>query len=95
MEVVYISVYYPFLVNYNKVCGQVRGYQYGSPDGAGPNLGNGIKLNTEIDQIYVDGVSITYDENPHKHIWTYMGSAFEQTSNIRPYVCPSHTKYNQ
>ena len=53
------SVYYPSPVNYTKVCGQIRGYQYGSPDGAGPNLGNWTKPNTEIDQVYVDGVSIT------------------------------------
>ena len=89
------SVYYSSLVNYSKVCGQVRGYQYGSPDGAGPNLGSGIVPNTEIDQVYVDGVSITYDDNPRKHIWTYMGGGNEQTSFINSHVCPCHTKYYQ
>ena len=89
------SVYYSSLVNYTNVCGQVRGYQYGSPDGAGPILGDGIKPNTEIDQVYVDGVSITYGGNPRKHIWTYMGSVHEQISRISPYVCPCNTKYNQ
>ena len=52
------SVYYSSLANYTKLCGQVRGYQYGSPDGVGPKLGSGINPNTEIDQVYVDGVSI-------------------------------------
>ena len=88
------SVYYPSNVNYIKVCGQVRGYQYGSPNGAGPKLG-GSKSYTDIDEVYVDGVSITYGENPRKHVWTYMGSKFEQTSDISPYVCPCHTQYNQ
>ena len=87
------SVYYPSPVNYTKVCGQVRGYQYGSPDGAGPNLGGGIIPNTEIDQIYVDGVSITYGENPRKHIWTYIGSVYEQVNYKDVYICPCNTQY--
>ena len=33
------SVYYPSQVNYTKVCGQVRGYQYGSPDRTAASLG--------------------------------------------------------
>ena len=89
------SVYYPSPVYYTKVCGQVRGYQYGSPDGVGPNLGGGINPNTEIDQVYVDGVSITYGDNSRNHIWTYMGGGYEQTSFINPFVCPCHTQYDQ
>ena len=88
------SVYYPSLVNYNKVCGQVRGYQYGSPDGVGPKLG-GDKSYTEIDQVYVDGVSITYGDNPRKHVWTYVGGVLEQINIFTPHVCPCHTNYNQ
>ena len=92
------SVYNPSLVNYTKVCGRVRGYQYGSPDGVGPRLGGNVTYdynNTEIDQVYVDGLSITYGENPRKYIWTYMGSSYEQTSGIFPFVCPCHTQYDQ
>ena len=82
------SVYYPSLVNYNKVCGQVRGYHYGSPDGTGPFLGGQPAQNLTIDEIYVDGVSIAYDFNPRKHLWTYIGGLFEKANTIRNEVCP-------
>ena len=51
-------------LSYYKVCGQVRGYQFNSPDAFVP-LGRGI------DSFYVDGISITYGKNPRKHLWTY------------------------
>ena len=58
-------------VIYNKVCGQVIGHQYGSPDGFPPDLGGYVLVNNpNIDNIYVNGVSITYDSNPRKHVWT-------------------------
>ena len=44
---------------------------------------------------YVDGVSITYDVNPRKHIWTYMGNLYEQVNSITSDVCPCHTQYDQ
>ena len=47
--------------HYSKVCGQLRGYQYHSPDGFGQGSNN-------IESYYVDGVSITYSSNPRKHI---------------------------
>ena len=47
-------------VIYNKVCGQVIGYRYGSPDGFPPGLGGRYLYNPNIDNIYADGVSITY-----------------------------------
>ena len=42
------------------------GYQYGSPDGFPPGLGDRYLYNPNIDNIYVDGVS---GSNPHKHVW--------------------------
>ena len=68
-------------IHYNKVCGQLRGYQYRSPDAFGINSNN-------IDSCYVDGISITYGSNPRKHIWTYAGGL---TSDNMPYPelrCP-------
>ena len=47
-------------VIFNKVCGRVIGYQYGSIDGFPPDLGGGYLYNPNIDHNYVDGVSITY-----------------------------------
>ena len=52
-------------LNYTKVCGQVRGYQYRSPD----YFGMGIN---DTDSYYDDGVSITYSSNPRQRIWTYL-----------------------
>ena len=88
------SVYYPSPVSYTKVCGQVRGYQYGSPDGTAPNLGLEPIRNRTIDELYVDGVSITFDVNPHKHIWTYTGSLYEQVSGATSHVCLCHAQYD-
>ena len=49
----------------------MRGYQYVSPDGFPSNIGSRVLVhNPNIDNIYVDGVSITYGSNPRKHVWT-------------------------
>ena len=52
-----------YSIKYTRICGQVRGYQYRSPDAF--NTGT-----SDIDSYYVDGVSITYASNPREHIWT-------------------------
>ena len=77
-------------VIYNKVCGQVIGYQYGSPDGFPPDLGGGVFVhNPNIDNIYVDGVSITYGSNPRKHIWTLAMGLYEYSACVQ--CCPCNT----
>ena len=48
---------------YHRVCGKARGYQKGNPTGV-------FRLSREIDQNYIDGLSITYG-SPRQHIWTY------------------------
>ena len=48
-------------IHYNKVCGQLRGYQYQFPDAFG-------NYNYNIDSCYVDGISITYGSSPRKHL---------------------------
>ena len=50
-------------LNYTKVCGQIRGYQFGVPDAFNTGTSN-------IDSYYVNGVSISYGSNPRQHIWT-------------------------
>ena len=58
----YSKIFSTHNINYNKVCGQVRGYQYYAADGFhGPK---------DIDSYYVDGISITHG-SPRKHLWTY------------------------
>ena len=60
-------------LTYSQVCGYVRGYQYGSMDCFNIDY-NGIS------DIYVDGVSITYN-NPPCHLWTY--AAGLQEANLQ------------
>ena len=67
--------YSSFGLNYTKVCGQVRGYQYGHTDAftTGTN---------DINSYYVDGVSITQGL-PRQHVWTYAAGNGENS-----YHCP-------
>ena len=63
---------------YRRVCGRVVGYQFGSPDGFLP--GN-------IDQIYVEGVSITRG-SPREHVWTYAAGVTESGREHTNSNCP-------
>ena len=62
------TVFSTLELNYSQVCGQLRGYQRGTPNAFHPYYAN---LSLTIDSVYVDGVSITYGSAPRKHIWTY------------------------
>ena len=55
-------------LSYSRVCGRLRGYQYGGTDAFNASI---IEHYTSVDSNYVDGVSITYGSNPRKHVWTY------------------------
>ena len=61
-------------IKYNQVCGKIKGYQHGSTDA----FSAGSRLMLNIDQNYVDGVSLTHGGNPRKHIWTFASSNSEQ-----------------
>ena len=66
-------------IGYSKVCGQLRGYQYRSPDAFHGN---------NIESCYVDGISITHGSMPRKHIWTYAGGL---TSDNVGGCCPCNS----
>ena len=55
-------------LSYSQVCGQLRGYQRGTPDAFYNSL---VGTPKTIDDEYVEGVSITYGSPSRKHIWTY------------------------
>ena len=76
---------FPTLVEYSRVCGRVRGYQY-----RGPLAFYSYNVNTSltIDDNYVDGVSITYGSAPRKHLWTYAGGPHDYLSYFLNYDCP-------
>ena len=71
-------------VQYQQVCGRVKGYQFKSPD-AFERLLN-CPAPCTIDKPYVDGVSITHGASPRKHIWTYAAGVYENTTDIT--TCP-------
>ena len=71
-------------IKYYKVCGQLRGYQYGHTDAF-------LSLSAGIDSYYVDGVSITYGQNPRTHIWTYASGLREDSVDASG--CPCNTGY--
>ena len=72
-------------IQYQKVCGRVRGYQFGSPDGF--NVFN-CPAPCTIDDPYVDGVSVTHG-SPRMHIWTYAAGYIEESpSHGLTSTCP-------
>ena len=74
-----------FSLNYNQVCGRLRGYQFGNPDA----FAQSIAQNTTIDSHYLDGVSITHGSGPRQHIWTYAVGV--TTAHTTRFGCPCNT----
>ena len=79
-------------ISYQKVCGRARGYQ------KGPTYGfYASTVGRDINQYYVDGLSITYG-SPRQHIWTYaMGRTDNDTNSLNcpcaPYPGPVSPSY--
>ena len=65
-------------VHYSRVCGRVIGYQYFSMGAFTPYYR--VQSRT-IDDIYVDGVSLTHGHSPRQHIWTF-ANAIDETGPI-------------
>ena len=65
------SVIYPTHGHfYSKVCGKVHAHYLGTPDGF--QIFQHVRPPTpNIDDNYVDGVSLTYGNCPKRHIWTF------------------------
>ena len=72
-------------LSYRHVYGRIIAYQNGYPIAF-------HKPYKGIDQAYVYGVSLTYDRNPRKHIWTFAGAA-DETSNTPTFKCPCINRY--
>jgi len=72
-------------IEYTHVCGQVIGYQDGTPDA----FGHPHRRYNRIDGNYVDGVSITHGHGPRKHIWTFVTAHSEASGAAAPtFICP-------
>ena len=80
------SVFFPVSgVPYSQVCGRIRAYQYGVPDGF-----VGYNVHGQIDSAYAGGVVVMYG-SPRQHIWTFANGARENDSKHRVYNCPCDT----
>ena len=73
-----------FGVQYSRVCGRIRGYQWASPNAfywfqRNPHL--------TIEDSYVDGVVLTNQvNNARSHIWTF-AAAIDEVGRVAPYSC--------
>ena len=70
-------------VEYSRVCGKVIGYQQKSPDAFGP-----YGSSRTLDDVYVDGISLTHGCSPRKHIWTFAAALHEVLTSFRRFICP-------
>ena len=65
------SVFFNSQMQYTRVCGRAIGYQYKSTDAFS-------QISRTIDEIYVDGLSITYG-SPRQHLWTFAAGGREES----------------
>ena len=62
---------------YSQVCGQIIAFQVDTPDGFNIDLEHNGVDGTDINSVYVDGISLTHG-NPREHIWTFAAGSNEQ-----------------
>ena len=78
-----VSAIYPsYGVRYRNVCGRVLGYQFGATDAFQLS-----RLFGTIDSVYIDGVSVTYGQQPRQHIWTFAAGIADSDSEVFA-ICP-------
>ena len=74
-------------ISYSEICGRVVGYQYASTDA----LQSAVNTKN-INQQYVDGISITHG-SPRQHVWTLMsGLNGNGLWGSSVYQCPCHSQ---
>ena len=76
------AYFYTKGVSYEHICGQAKGYQKGAPEA--------FLSKPSIDDLYVDGVSITLG-SPRKHVWTYAVGLSDNDNRNGKYTCPCAT----
>ena len=76
-------------LNYTKVCGRVRGYQYGYPEGFICYMHPTWYCYRAHPQVKTYGVTFTYGNNSRRHIWTYAAGDYEQGTLSR--FCPCNS----
>ena len=76
------TIFSTYNITFNKICGQVKGYQKGATGAFNPTK----QSYKSINEHYVVGVSITLG-NPHKHVWTY-AAGLTGDDNYPDWNCP-------
>ena len=71
-------------IPFSKVCGQVFGYQFSHVNAFLPYY---LNQGHTIDDLYVEGVSITHSSHPRQHIWTFAAALDEVPSHNKD-ACP-------
>ena len=71
-------------VPFSRVCGIIIGYQHYSPNAFYPYRTNQSRT---LDDLYVDGVSITHSRVLRQHIWT-LAAALDELPRHNVYSCP-------
>lgn len=75
------TIFNVWQVPYTQVCGRATGVQIGTVDGfLQPNP------TASIDDVYTDGISLTYGSFPRNHIWTFAAAISEVFT-----TCPCST----
>ena len=76
------STFYTTGSQYSRVCGRVRGYQFGGPQA--------FIRGQEIDGYYADGMSLTHGQSGNRtHIWTFVVGISETVDqNYIELLCP-------
>ena len=67
-------------IRYRNVCGRVLAYQSGNPD-AFQSSRPELQRAPSIERVYVDGVSVTYGQQPRQHIWTFAAAIRDSHRN--------------
>ena len=75
-----------FGLNYCQVCGQIRGYQFVTPEAFSRSI---VISRLTVDSQYLDGISITHGSVPRRHIWSYAVGV--TTSHEDRFGCPCNT----
>ena len=79
-------------IPYSRVSGRVIAYQDKTPDAQCPYVGiHADNLIHTLDEVYIDGVSITYG-SPRQHIWSFLASNNEGETDCTG--CPCYTQFN-
>ena len=77
-----ISIQYStFDVQYTKVCGKIRAYQVGTPDGFTSVTSNPRTMN--INDNYLDGISITSNQ---QHVWSFAAGDCDCNNSPPPFI---------